>query len=162
MASIRTAPGGPAIVTKVRPLNKKYGDYLRVYVRRMSPGPNHGKWEAITRDGFEVVCPSKLEACNLVWMMGGALFVRPQELIHGDDKDDFRYLDWLLQHYFKIENCRGEVGPFDEHGVCHKRRQVEFWSFIRGWVPGVEDILAISSLKADLIAPALQHAWEDK
>lgn len=162
MASIRTAPGGPGIVTRQAPLKKSYGEYLRVYVQRMAPGPEQGKWQPISRDGFEVVCPSKLEASNLVFLVGGRFFPRPAELIHDDDRDDIRYLDWLLAHWFRIENCRGEVGPFDENGVCHRRRQVEFWSWIRGWTAGVEDILRCNTLASETIGPALQWRWDGR
>jgi len=160
MATIRTSGGGPAIRVITRPLRVSKGECRIVYMRRMSPGPNHGKWEPISTGGFSVVCPSKLEASELVFLVGGKHFPRPLELIHDDDKDEDRYLAWLLQHHFRIENCRGEVGPFDERGVCHQRSQVMFWAFLRGWKPGARDYAAGAA--GELVAPALKWAWEGR
>lgn len=160
MATITRSTGGPLIRVRARPLRVKRGECRYVSMRRMTPGPEHGRWEPISTGGFKVVCPSKLEACELIFLVGGKHFPRPASLIRNDDHDDDRYLDWLLEHYFRIENCRGEVGPFDEEGVCHRHGQVMFWAFLRGWKPGARDYAPGAA--GSLIAPALTWAWENR
>jgi hypothetical protein len=158
----RTAPGGPLIRIKVSPLDLGRAPWSQVGVRRLH-GADQGRWEAISRDGFVVICAGDGEPKELVWLLGGRMFPRPAHLIHDDDRDDFRYLDWLLRNYFRIENLsRGEAGPFDDEGVCAKRMQVRFPTFLRGWYPGAEHVLEASSMAADVIAPALRSRWSGR
>lgn len=160
--TIRTAPGGPLIRIKVRPLDVGRAQMSQVVMRR-AHGADHGRWEPISRDGFVVVCAGEGEPKELIWLIGGRTFPRPEYLIHDDDRDDFRYLDWLLRNHFRIENLsRSEVGPFDDEGVCAKRMQVRFPTFLRGWYPGAEHVLEASSVAADIIEPALRHRWSGR
>lgn len=163
MASIRTSTSGPLVKFVTHPLRVTKGECRRVYMRRMTPGPDHGSWQPISTGGFEVICPSQLEASELIFLIGAKHFPRPHNLAVSTqgEEDDMAYLDWLLRNHFRIENCRGEVGPFDENGVCHKRRQVMFWSFLKGWKPGMEDFKA-STTASDLVQPALHFAWEGR
>jgi len=52
--------------------------------------------EAISTSGYAIVCPSKLEACLLVWFWAVRYFP-PRLSQRPDAKDDLRYLDWLLK-----------------------------------------------------------------
>jgi hypothetical protein len=141
-------------------MNVKREECRQVLMRRMTPGPDHGAWQPLSTGGFTVVCASQLEASELIFMVGGQHFPRPAGLIHDDDHDEERYLEWLLKHHFKVVHLHGEAGPFDEEGICRKRRQVRFPTFIRGWVPGVTDLVQEGT--PELIASALDFKWKGR
>lgn len=151
----------PAIHSRVRPLQVRRGGCFRVAMRRMTPGPRHGQWEYVTKDGFLVVCPSYLEASNLVFMIGGWAHPRPRHLMKDDDHDEERYLRWLLDHHFRIEPMNGsEVGSFDSDGVCRRTKQVLYWTFIRGWYPDAKDLTGTPA--SNMVGPALMWKWRGR
>ncbi len=155
--------GSIGIKVKTRPLRVRRGGCFQVLMRNAKPGPRHGQWEAIATNGFVVVCPSRYEACELIWMVGGRLFPRPVHLIQDRDGDEERYLDWLLEHHFRIDPLhRSAVGPFDDEGVCGRRLQVMFSTFLKGWYPGARDVLPATSMAASLIQPALRSRWQGR
>lgn len=127
------------VISKVRPLQVRKSDCYRVLTRNLRSYPAHGRWEPISTSGFMVVCPSRLEACELVYQVGQVLYPRPERLIHGDDHDDIRYLDWLLEHFFRVEPHHAG-GPLE----------VMYSEFKRGWFPNAEEILAGRTITAQV------------
>lgn len=155
--------GGPGVRVKVKPLRVRRSACFRVLMRNMRTDDRqrHGKWEPISTSGFLVVCPSKLEACELVWMVGGAHFPRPVEMT------EEQYLDWLLHHHFVVEPYTAGSAPLE----------VMFSEFVRGWYPNAEDVLypqgtITSERRAEpnyrprdahlMMDAALRHRWEGR
>lgn len=172
MATLVRNSVGPYVKTKTEYLHVKRDECVRVLMRSQKPGPQHGCWQSISTHGFEVICASKLQANELIWFVGGKQFPRPAELIKDDDNDDFRYLYWLKQHWFRIDQTHGAVGPFEDvvgpHGetirnaLCRKRMQIMFHLFIRGWKPAAEDVLTGSGVVSTVIEPMLRFRWQGR
>lgn len=161
MAILRAAPSGPLIRTPARPLNVKRQNCLRVLTRNMHAGPTHGRWQVVSTSGFAVVCVSYVQATELVYFLGARSFPRPAWLASLEVGDDIPYLDWLLAHHFRIDSMTGEsVGPFDEQGVCRRPPQVMFSTWLRGWYPAAEDILA--TVASSIVEPALRARWQGR
>lgn len=105
-----------------------------VLMRRITTDEQHGQWEPIAtsrRHGppYTVVCASKVEACELVWFIGGRWFPRPDPGLTEE-----QYLVWLLRDHFRIQPY--VPSGFDDEGVSHRSREVLYGTFVRGWVPG--------------------------
>lgn len=159
--SILTRGPGPGIIVKVSPLRVRRGECSQVLMRSMRGDSSHGRWEPVSRDGFVVVCPSRLEACELILLVGGRFFTQPPALVRGDDHDDDRFLDWLLEHHFRIDPLHeSDVGPFRGDGVSTKRAQVMFSTFLRGWRPGSEDMQ--ETIMSGLIEPLVRSRWRSR
>lgn len=146
---------GPFIRSRTAPLRVNPRDCYRILMRQQKPGPNHGRWEPVTTNGFVVVCPSKLEASECVWMIGGRYFPRPDwMLVENGEDSDFRYLAWLLRNHFRIEPYVKGSDPME----------VWFSDFIRGWYPDAADIPGVirGSGAAPAIESALRYRWRDR
>lgn len=123
------------LIVKAGRLNKSRRNCFIVLVRRQTPGDAHGQWQPISRCGYTVVCPSYLEACNLVWWAGPMMDIGPRYVA-----DDDAYLAYLLEHWFRISPH--EAGPMDERGIgVRGNLEMMFSMFMRGWEPGAEDVL---------------------
>jgi len=150
----RTAEG-PFLRSKVKPLSVKKSECFLVLMRNLTAGEQQGKWQPISTNGFRVVCPSRLEACECVWMVGGALYPRPRHLASATEDADFAYLRWLLDHHFRIV-------PHTAGGAM----EVWFSDFIRGWYPAAEDIPGATAPIPDnaraMAEAALRFNWEGR
>jgi hypothetical protein len=154
---------GPLVKIKVTPLHVKRGGCFRVLMRNLHTSNAHGRWEPISTTGFVVICPSKLEACELVLLIGGRYFGQPADQVYGDDKDDERYLNWLLAEHFRIDPMHeSDVGPFDGEGIARKRMQVMFSTFLKGWYPSAQDLNGGTTLAASIVEPALRARWSNR
>lgn len=153
----RTAEG-PFIRSPARPLRVRRQYCHRILMRRQTPGPNHGRWEPISSNGFMVVCASKLEAYECIWFVAPPLFPRPESLLRsGDGEDaDFAYMRWLLDHHFVIENHVKGSDPME----------MWFSDFIRGWYPDAEDVPGVTkgarSGSLEMLTAALKARWEGR
>jgi hypothetical protein len=131
----------------------------RVLMRNLVPGPRLNKWEVISTSGYAIVCPSKMEACLLVWFVGGRYYPRPDYLNGPDEKDDLRYLDWLLKHHFRLERHVPTRDAF--LGVCKKTMEVSFALALRGWVPSLEDVpMGPDFPGVELVRDQLESRWQ--
>lgn len=103
--------------------------WYRLLVRNMRPGPNHGRWEPVTRHGFLVVACSKIEAYEVCFMLGQRYFGDP-----GFDTDE-GYIEWLLRNYIKLEQWTPLESDVEE-GISARKMEMSVYKFLRGWVPG--------------------------
>lgn len=154
LARNRTAEG-PFIIERASPLRVRRDACWRVLMRDQRPGATHGRWQPISTNGFVVVCPSRLEACECVWIVGGRYFPRPDHLVvDGSEDAETAYLRWLLDHHFRLEPYTKGSDPME----------VWFSDFLRGWYPSAEDIpgVGVGSRGAMLVAQSLRSRWEDR
>lgn len=145
----------PAIHKTVKPGSavRRKASCFRVLMRNMRPGPRLNHWEAISTNGFTIVCPSKVEACELVWFVGARYFPRPDANMTDED-----YLDWLLRHYFRLEPHVPTPQAF--LGVDKKTMEVSFALALRGWVPSLDDIpLGPDSPGVEIVRDQLEQRW---
>lgn len=142
----------------------KRGHCYQVAMRNMRPDSNHGRWETLTTRGHTIVCTSKQDACNLVWFMGLSQIGQPPSMPGTIEVGDLRYLDWLLEHYFRIEAIPdAEVGAFDERGCDSKRMQVLYSSVLKGWKPELNDVpRAGQPFAGELAQKVLRDRWRDR
>lgn len=158
--TVRNRSGaGPFIRSKTSPLVVQKHKCFRVLMRQQKPGPQHGRWEPISSNGFVVVAASKLEAYELVWFVGGRFFPRPDSMVVSDrpgEDADFKYLRWLMDYHFVVEPYTKGSDPME----------VWFSDFVRGWYPAAEDIPgATKGAKSEALAllePALRSRWENR
>lgn len=84
-----------------------------------------GKWEPISRGGWVVICPTRVEALSLLLYVGSRAFGVPSNVA----VDDPRYAEWLQHHNrMRIERYRATG-----------KGEVLFAEFIDGWVPTPEE-----------------------
>lgn len=106
----------------------------RVLMRNQKPGPTHGKWEPIARDGFTIVCQSLLEVYELMWMVGPKVFNLPSF------DDDMQQAEYMLKHCFRVEPYDLGGYSWDGDGICRRAWAMSMAQWRRGWVPGPEDL----------------------
>jgi hypothetical protein len=152
----RRSTQGPLVRTPARPLAVKRAGCFLVLMRNLKPGNQQGQWQPLSTSGFRVVCASRLEASECVWMTGGALYPRPAHLAVDRGDADFTYLNWLLEHHFRIVPYTAGDYPME----------VSFADFVKGWYPNAEDIPGaikpIPSETRQLVDAALRFKWEGR
>lgn len=86
-----------------------------------------GKWEAVSRGGWVVVCPTRIEALSLLIFVGSRTYGVPRNVT----ADDPRYAEWL-QHpdRMRIERYRATG-----------KGEVLFLDFMNGWCPSTAERL---------------------
>lgn len=108
-----------------------------------------GKWEIVSKDGFRVVCASKLEAREFAMIIGSRFWPRPIP-----SWEDERYCDWLL------EGQRMRVQPYEatDPEIGGKAFEIWFHWVMKGWAPGIEDV--DNALKGRPMYEMFGPAWE--
>lgn len=113
---------------RTRYLNVRRDEMRVILVRNMTDprSERFGKWEPISRMGFVVICPSQLEALNLLLYVGGRMFPCPEGL----NLDDDQYERWLQ---------KGDRMRIERY-IATGKGEMLLSEFLRGWIPSEDEI----------------------
>lgn len=112
------------------------GTCYRVWMRHTLTG----RWEPVSVDGFVIVCPSLLEAKNMILMLGIRYFPTTAWGLSIDTTDE-QYVEWLMNHFLKLDPYVPRGKDTIIPGVDRKAKEVSFALWQRGWAPSKRDVL---------------------
>lgn len=109
-----------------------------------------GKWEIVSKDGFRVICASKLEAREFATIIGAQFWPRPVP-----EWEDDRYTDWLLR------GQRLRIQPYQatDPEIGGKAFEIWFHWVMKGWAPGSQDVM-LATQGRPLLNEVIRPAWE--